>query len=266
MKQAEETRVVDAIEKTRVVHPRSGYRMLLRHLNRDHGIKIGETRLRRIMEEKSLWARIKRGYKVTTNSNHSHRVYPNLLRPTEGVIEVNRVDQVWVADFTYIRVETGFVYLAAIMDLYSRKIVGWAISNRIDRALALSALRMAITKRNPQPGIIHHSDRGVQYLCDDYIAELKRHGFAVSNSRRGNPYDNAFMESFMKTLKHNEVDLCGTYESIIDVNDSVPHFIEEVYNRKRLHSSLGYKSPEQFETEVKTDKELQNRYALSLGK
>ena len=140
------------------------------------------------------------------------------------------------------------------MDLYSRKVIGWSLSKKIDRNLTLNALRMAVTQRNPPRGVIHHSDRGVQYLCSEYTDMLKENGFHISCSRKGNPYDNAWVESFMKTLKDNEVYMWD-YHTFIDVIERVPYFIEEVYNKKRLHSSLNYFSPEEFEQRIKTDYE-----------
>jgi len=153
---------------------------------------------------------------------------------------------IWIADITYIRIRTGFVFLAAILDACSRKVIGYAISRRIDTALTLEALRMAIARRCPEPGIIHHSDQGVQYASAEYIDELKRCGFNISMSRKGNPYDNARMESFFKTLKYEEVYLCE-YETMADVIHRIPYFIEEVYNLKRLHSALDYYPPDKFE-------------------
>ena len=185
-----------------------------------------------------------RRFTKTTDSNHNLPIFRNLLKKRR----VRAINQVWVADITYIRIQSGFVYLAAILDLYSRKVVGWAISKRIDTQLCLAALQMAIHRRSPR-GCIHHSDRGVQYASTDYVTLLKQHGLQISMSAKGNPYDNAFMESFNKTLKYEEVHLWN-YETYSDVIDRLPFFIEEVYNRERLHSSIGYVPPTEFEDSV----------------
>lgn len=229
------------IEQIRVDLPGAGYRVLL-PLVKATGIEIGERKLRGILAKFELQIRPKRKFMKTTDSNHSHPVYPNLIEE----MTVTDVNQVWASDITYIRIENGFVYLAVILDLFSRKVIGWQISKRIDGELVLDALKMAIARRQPPRGVIHHSDRGVQYLCDDYVEELTRHGFHISCSAKGNPYDNAWVESFMKTLKVNEVYMWD-YNTYLDVLDRVPRFIEEVYNKKRPHSSLGYLSPEEFE-------------------
>lgn len=231
-----------AVEKIREDLPAAGYRTLLHYLAREHGIKIGETKLRRIIRENAMQAKQIKRFVKTTWSEHDELVYPNLL-PEMTVTDVN---QVWVTDITYIRVVAGFVYLAAILDVYSRKVIGWAISTSLDRKLTLAALEMAIAKRNPKPGVIHHSDRGVQYLCQEYVALLQKYQFHISCSRKGNPYDNAFAESFFKTLKSNEVDL-QTYRDIWDVTDRVPQFLEDIYNERRVHSKLDYLSPNEFE-------------------
>lgn len=236
--------IKSAIEKIRKDFPQSGYRTLLHYLKREHGIKIGETKLRRIIRENGLQAKQVKRFVKTTWSDHDELIYPNLL-PEMAVTDVN---QVWVADLTYIRVMAGFIYLAAILDVYSRKAIGWAISTSLDRQLTCTALKMAIEKRNPKPGVIHHSDRGVQYLCKEYVQILRQHEFHISCSRKGNPYDNAFAESFFKTLKTNEVDL-QTYRDIWDVLDRVPEFLEDIYNERRVHSKLDYVSPNEFEVE-----------------
>jgi transposase InsO family protein len=180
----------------------------------------------------------------TTDSRHTLPVYPNLIKNRQ----LCAVNEVWVADLTYIRIRSSFVYLAALLDLYSRRIVGWAISKRIDTELCLAALQMALDAR-PAQGCIHHSDRGVQYASARYVALLREHGLQISMSRKANPYDNAFMESFYKTLKYEEVHLWN-YETYEDVIKRLPFFLEEVYNRKRLHSSIGYVPPVEFEAAV----------------
>lgn len=252
-----EAAICDMIEKIRLVHHVSGYRTLMPYLRRE-GLFIGETRLRRIMRENSLQAKVKRAFTRTTNSNHGYRYFPNLIRGKE----VKDINEVWVADITYIRVLTGFIYLAAILDLYSRKIVGWALSKNIDADLCMDALQMAIARRKPPMGVIHHSDRGVQYLCHKYVGLLTEAGFVISNSARGNPYENAFIESFNKTLKTNEVYLAH-YDSMAQVFEDVPKFIEEVYNEKRVHSGIDYKTPNEFERSLENGSNI-DRYVLKL--
>jgi transposase InsO family protein len=221
--------------------PRYGYRRVTRQLQRE-GWRVNHKKVLRLMRENDLLCRVQRRWTRTTDSDHPYRVYPNLLRD----LQISRLNQVWLADITYIRILTGFVYLAAVLDAYSRKVVGHAISSWIDTALTLRALRMAIERRHPEPGCIHHSDQGVQYASHEYVQELKQHGFRISMSRRGNVYDNAMMESFIKTLKCEEVYLWD-YRTLADVESGLPYFIEEVYNRKRLHSALGYRPPNEFE-------------------
>lgn len=240
-KQRQDAEIQATVEKVHLDLPASGYRTMLDYVRR-HGHRVGERRLRRIMRENGLQAMVKRAFVHTTDSDHDFPVYRNLL-PEMGVTGLN---QVWVADITYIRIATGFVFLAVILDVYSRKVIGWALSRRIDAELTLGALKMAISQRQPPKGCIHHSDRGVQYLCDEYVGLLKEQGFHISHSAKGNPYDNAFAESFMKTLKANEVHLWD-YETFWDVLERIPRFLEEVYNKKRVHSKLGYLTPEEFE-------------------
>ncbi len=234
------------IEEITEEFPAYGYRKVTQQLHED-GIAVNHKKVHRIMREKGLLVKKRHRFVKTTDSNHPYPVYPNLI----GALNVTAVNQVWVADITYIRIATAFVYLAVILDLYSRKVVGYAISRQIDTNLSLAALRMAVQNRKPEPGVIHHSDRGVQYAAHDYIDELRNHGFKISMSRKGNPYDNAFAESFMKTIKTEEVYL-WEYQTLEDVLIRIPYFIEDVYNQKRLHASLGYMPPNKFEAKSKT--------------
>jgi transposase InsO family protein len=231
----------DRIEAICLDFPGYGYRRVTRQLKRDHRI-VNHKKVLRIMRESDLLCRLKRKKARTTNSKHHFPGYPNLIQSKT----ISWLNQVWLADITYIRIRTGFVYLAAILDAYSRKVIGYAISHGLETELTLEALRMAIARRRPQPGLIHHSDQGIQYASDEYIAELKTYGFEISMARIGNPYDNATMESFFKTLKYEEVYLCE-YETYEDVIERIPYFIEGVYNQKRLHSGIGYLTPEEFE-------------------
>ena len=193
----------DQIEAICLEFSRYGYRRVTHQLKHE-GKLVNHKKVLRLMRESDLLCRIKRKWITTTNSDHQFPVYPNLI----GGMAVSRLNQVWIADITYIRIRTGFVFLAAILDAYSRKVIGYAISRRMDTTLTLGALRMAIARRCPGPSVIHHSDQGVQYASGGYIDDLKCHGFEISMSRKGNPYDNARMESFFKTLKYEEVYLC----------------------------------------------------------
>ena len=237
----EEADLRDRIEQIVVEFARYGYRRVTYQLRRE-GWKVNHKRVARIMREQSLQCQIKRRWVKTTDSDHGYRIYPNLLKG----LEVSRRNQVWVADITYIRILTGFLYLAVVLDLFSRKVIGWALSEQIDAELALAGLRMALGERGAVNGCIHHSDRGVQYACHAYVEVLQAAGMRISMARKGNPYDNAAAESFMKTLKYEEVYLWD-YQSLEDVKRRVPYFLQEVYNHKRLHSALGYVTPEEFE-------------------
>ena len=219
-----------------------GYRRVTKQLKREGWI-INHKKVARLMRENGLSCQPrKRKWICTTDSNHNFKIYPNLIQD----LTVNRINQVWVADITYIHLLTCFVYLAVILDVYSRKAIGYALSRNIDTQLTLSALRMAINGRNPSPECIHHSDRGVQYASKEYIKELEFNNFKISMSRKGNPYDNAFAESFMKTLKSEEVHL-WEYRTMEDAQRRIPYFIEDVYNHRRLHSAIGYCPPNEFE-------------------
>ena len=195
-----------------------------------------------MMRENDLLCRVRRQGVKTTNSNHSHPVFTNLIQD----LLITSINQVWVSDITYIRLPTAFVYLAVILDLYSRRVIGYHLCRHLDTSLTLGALRLAISERDPAPGCIHHSDQGVQYASSDYVKELLGYGFKISMARRGNPYENAVCESFIKTLKDEEVYL-WEYKTMEDAERRICHFIKDVYNEKRLHSSLGYCPPNEFE-------------------
>ena len=232
----------DRIERIQVEFPRYGYRRMKRQLHRE-GLTVNAKRIRRVMRAYGLVAEIRKAcVAVTTDSDHALPVYENLVKHRE----VNGPNEIWVADITYIRIATGFVYLAVLLDRFSRKVIGWAIARRLHRDVCLAVLHMALETREPLPGCIHHSDRGVQYASHDYVALLHSRGCRISMARKGNPYDNAYAESFMKTLKHEEVALWN-YETYAEVIARLPYFIEEVYNKKRLHSALGYVPPDEFE-------------------
>ena len=241
-KAQEYRQLVEVIEKIVLEFPGYGYRRVTKALHR-LGHKINHKKGLKIMQAEKLLCRPKRRFKPTTDSNHHQPVYANLLKSKE----LTAPDQAWVADLTYVALPKNFVYLAAIMDAYSRKCIGWKISKRIDTELALGALEMAFTNREINAGLIHHSDRGVQYCSTAYVQRLKSKGIEVSMSRKATPYDNAKAESFFKTLKVEEVYL-KDYQTQAEAEANIGDFIEKVYNAKRLHSSLGYMSPLEFET------------------
>ncbi len=232
----------DEIQQIALEYPCYGWPRVTRELVR-RGWKVNHKRVYRIMREDNLLCLRKRSFTVaTTNSNHDRPVYPNLARE----MALKAIDQLWVADITYIRLETEFVYLAVILDAFSRRVIGWALERTLEDELTLGALRMAMERRRPAPGLVHHSDRGVQYASLDYTGLLKKHDITISMSRKGNPYDNAFCESFMKTLKYEEVHR-QEYRDVAEARSSIEHFVEKIYNGKRLHSALGYRPPVEFE-------------------
>lgn len=218
-----------------------GYRRVTAEL-RLRGMIVNSKKVRRIMRENDLSPKRKRRFVVTKDSDHDNPIYPNVARG----FEVHGPNELWVGDITYVAIATGFVYLAVVLDVWSRKVVGYALGKRVDLRLTTAALRAAVAARRPMPGCLFHSDRGVQYAAGSHRRILKKHGFFGSMSRRGNPYDNPYAESFIKTLKVEAV-YVTEYDTFKEVAADLPRFIETIYNHKRLHSSLGYLSPNCYE-------------------
>jgi len=231
----------DAIQRIAVEFPSYGRPRITAELRR-RGWQVNPKRVYRILREDNLLCLRKRKFVVTTDSGHGLTIYPNLAR---GLV-LSAIDQLWVADITYIRLELEFIYLGVVLDAFSRRVIGWALDRTLEDALTLSALGMALKQRQPKPGLVHHSDRGVQYASTDYTGLLNQHGIGISMSRTGNPYDNAKAESFIKTLKYEEV-YRQEYRDLAEARASLGCFLEKTYNRKRLHSALGYQPPEEFE-------------------
>jgi putative transposase len=236
-----EMEIRDEMQKIAVEWPAYGYRRITVELQK-RGFAVNHKHVLRMMREDNLLCVRRRKFVVTTDSRHNLPTYANLAA---GVVP-SAVNQLWVADITYIRLRVEFVYLAVILDAFSRRVIGWALGRSLDARLAVAALEMALVERKPQPGLVHHSDRGVQYASAEYTKVLKQHETQISMSRKGNPYDNAACESFIKTLKYEEV-YRNDYRDFREARASIREFLEGVYNQKRLHSALGYLSPAEFE-------------------
>jgi putative transposase len=234
----------DAIQKIAVEWPAYGRPRMTKEL-RERGWTVNPKRVHRLMREDNLLCVRKRKFVVTTDSNHTRKVYPNLARD----MVLTAINQLWRADITYIRLRDEFVFLAVILDAYSRRVIGWALDRTMEDKLPLTALGMALSRRSVEPGLVHHSDRGSQYASNDYTDLLRANGIQISMSRKGNPWDNAACESFMKTLKYEEV-LRNEYRDLTDARAAIREFLEKVYNEKRLHSALGYMPPARFEKEA----------------
>jgi len=223
-----------------------GYRPITKELHR-RGVNINHKLVLRLMRTDNLLCLRRRAFVNTTDSNHKLTIYPNLARD----LLLSNINQLWVADITYIRLRREFIYLAVVLDAYSRCCIGWALARYLDVRLPLEALQLALQSRSWQPGLMHHSDRGVQYASLEYVAVLQQNNIQISMSRPGNPYDNAKAERFMRTLKYEEVYM-NDYDTLAEVRTSIQHFIEAVYNRKRLHSAIGYLPPAEFEASLST--------------
>lgn len=231
----------NAMQKIALEWPSYGSRRMTQEL-KARGWEVNRKRVQRLMREDNLLCVVKRKFVVTTQSAHGLTVYPNLA----GTRQLTGVNQLWVADITYIRLEEEFVYLAVILDAYSRRVIGWHLDDTLTNSLSIAALRMALAQRPVPPGLVHHSDRGVQYASGDYTQLLKDHRIDISISRKGNPWDNAACESFIKTLKYEEV-YRTEYRNLADARARIGEFLEGIYNEKRLHSALQYLAPNEFE-------------------
>jgi transposase InsO family protein len=234
----------DEIQRIALEMPSYGRPRITAELRR-RGWVVNAKRVHRILREDNLLCLRRRKFLVTTDSRHGFAIYPNLA----GALQLTNVNQLWIADITYIRLEAEFVYLAVVLDAFSRRVIGWALDRTLEAKLTVAALQMALSRRSGRTRLVHHSDRGVQYAADDYISLLAQHDIQISMSRKGNPYDNARTESFIKTLKYEEV-YRQEYRDLPDALRSLRRFLEKIYNEKRLHSALGYLPPSEFEANL----------------
>lgn len=241
----EDMTVRDTLQKVVLEHRRRyGYRRVTVELRR-RGLIVNHKRVLALMRADNLLAIRSRKFVITTDSRHELKVYLNLA----ARMELTGINQLWVADITYVRLQAEFVYLAVVIDRFSRRVVGWALDRTLAARLTVVALEQAIAQRRPGPGLVHHSDRGFQYASQEYVDVLKGNQMEPSMSRAANPYDNAACESFMKTLKQEEI-YCNDYRDLEGLTTHVEDFLERYYNRRRLHSALGYRTPEEFEQDA----------------
>jgi transposase InsO family protein len=247
---ATETELRGAIQRLALKHRYYGYRRIAVLLQRE-GLVAGAKKVRRLMREDNLLAIRRRKFVATTDSDHCLRVWPNLAQ----YLELSNINQLWVADFTFVRLEEEFVYLAVLLDAYSRRVIGWSLGQAMNSDLVVQALKKALGERHPSPGFVHHSDQGVQYASIEYVDLLERNGAVLSMSRAGRPWENGRCESFIKTLKHEEID-ARPYRTIEELAAHVEEFIERVYNSVRLHSALAYLSPVEFEQRQELGKDV----------
>jgi len=231
----------NAVQRTALAHRGYGYRRITPLVQRA-GFMVGEEKVRRILRTDNLLAVRRRKFVVTTDSNHRFRIYPNLAE----CLELTALNQLWVSDITYLRLRREFVFLAVVLDAFSRKVIGWQLGRTLETKVPLQALEAAIANRHPQPGLVHHSDRGTQYASNQYVQRLEACGAHLSMSRAASPWENGKCESFIKTLKQEEID-ARRYASFAELRENLDEFMEQIYNKVRLHSALGYRSPEEFE-------------------
>jgi len=237
----------DAVQRTALAHREYGYRRITPLVQRA-GFVVGEEKVRGILRSDNLLAVRRRKFVVTSDPNHRFRVHPNLAES----LELTAINQLWVADITYIRLRWEFVFLAVVLDAFSRKAIGWDLGRTLETRLALAALEAAIASRHPQPGLVHHSDRGTQYASNEYVQRLEACGAHLSMSRPARPWENGTCESFINTLKREEID-ARCYASFAELRQHIDEFLEQIYNKIRLHSALGYHSPEEFEQSLKPE-------------